>query len=98
MFKMIITLDEDRMKKDGLDVIASWAHINELMDSTGDIVQPEKGVFITKEIGAQDWLMELLEGTPWFMKYVSSWKTDDGDIKDDVIAGLRDLGIKCCYA
>jgi len=25
-----------------------------LMDSTGNMEQPEKGVFITKEIGAQD--------------------------------------------
>jgi len=54
MFKMIIELDEKRKKKDGLDVHELWSQINRLMDSTGNMEQPEKGVFITKEIGAQD--------------------------------------------
>ena len=41
--------------------------------------------------------MHLLEDKPWFMKYVASWKIDDGNLKDDVIEGMRAVGIQCSY-
>ena len=59
--------------------------------------QPERGVFVTESSGIRSWFMHLLEDKPWFMKYVASWKIDDGNLKDDVIEGMRAAGIQCSY-
>lgn len=97
MLKMIIKLDENRMMKDGLDVSEKWNEIDQTLSDIEEIQHPEKGIFVTNDSGARNWFMELLEEMLWFMKYVAVWKIDDGDLKDDVIEGLRDLGIRCSY-
>ena len=98
MLKMIIKLDEKRMLKDGVDVSYCWAKIEQTANDIEEIVLIEKGVFVTEDSGARCWFMELLEDIPWFMKYVACWEIDDGNLKDDVIEGLRDLGVMCSYA
>lgn len=97
MFKMIIKLDEKRMEKDGLNVAEKWAEIDEMLLDLPKMKQPERGLFITESSGIRSWFMSLLRDIPWFMKYVSVWKIDDTHVKDDVIQGLREFGLRCCY-
>lgn len=96
-FRMLIALDEERMERDGLNVSEKWAEIDKLLVDLPEMKQPERGVFTTDDFGIRSWFMELLEETPWFMKYVANWKIDDGNLKDDVMEGLRDAGIPCSY-
>ena len=96
-FRMLITLDEERMVRDGLNVSEKWAEIDEMLIDLPKMKQPERGVFVTESSGIRSWFMHLLEDKPWFMKYVASWKIDDGNLKDDVIEGMRAAGIQCSY-
>ena len=43
-------------------------------------------------------MISQLEDMPWFMKYVTEWKTDDNGLKSDMIDVEREMGLKCAYA
>lgn len=97
MLKMIIELDEKRMKRDGMDVEEAWGTINDTVAGIKEIITLERGVFITTNAGARSWFMKLLRNMEWFMKYVSQWMLDDPSTKDDIIESLQKLGYKCSY-
>lgn len=94
---MCIELDEARMERDGLDVAAAWEQIQEMLKETGDIEMVSKGEMITLDHGSRCFMMDLLEDTEWFMKYVNKYITEDPDRVDDVIESYKEMGIKCNY-
>lgn len=97
MFRMIIELDEKRMRRDGLDVEEKWQEIGEMAGRSGGISQPNRGIFETEDSGIRNCLLDQLEDCIWFMKYVCRWLIDDRTVKEDVIRALNEIGVRCCY-
>ena len=105
MFKMYIKMDNARLAADGLD-----SKRDELTDMIKDIDSyriescstDEDGntehSLSTAKFGDESYLISLLEETPWFMKYVKTWNTDDNGLFSDMIEVERDMGVKCSYA
>lgn len=91
MYKMIIELDEARMKKEEFCVKNAWDAIGYMAKEANDIDQIEKGIFITEDFGAQLWFLDLLETKDWFLDYVTVWKVENGLIKEDIIESRKEL-------
>ena len=105
MFKMYIKLDNARLVADGLDsksdeltnivrTIDSYAVDSATKDSDGNTTHE----FSTSNFGDESYLITLLEETPWFMKYVLVWNTNDNGYFSDMIEVEREMGLKCSYA
>lgn len=105
MFKMYIKLDNARLMADGLTSksdeltsiikdIDSYSIDSISVDTDGN---SEHNVSTT-ENGDESYLITILEETPWFMKYVKEWKTDDNGFHSNMIEVERKLGEKCSYA
>lgn len=97
MFRMIIEIDENRMKHDGLDNIKLMNELDKLIKDIPEIQEKEKGIFETDDSGARSWLLEQLEECEWFMKYVCKWIIDDPAVYEDAIKTYRKMGLQCCY-
>ncbi len=80
-----IALDEERLKKDGYNPEDMWTEFNNIITGISELHQPRRGLIVTSDSGARSWLTEILEDTPWFMKYVSKWEIDDPTLKENVI-------------
>ena len=105
MFKMYIKLDNARIMADGLTSksdeltsiikdIDSYSIDSISVDTDGN---SEHNVS-TIENGDESYLITILEETPWFMKYVKEWTTDDNGFHSNMIEVERKLGEKCSYA
>ncbi len=100
MFKMYVKLDNSRLKADGLmskndelieivRSVDSYAVDHTTKDADGNTEHE----FSTSSFGDESYLITLLEETPWFMKYVLSWTTDDNGYLSDMIEVEREMGL-----
>lgn len=97
-FKMIIDLDVERMKSDGIDLEACCQELQGFLDKVPEMKEIEMGVFVTDDFGVRSYLMDFLEDCEWFMKYVSKWLWVDSNGETcDVIEENREMGIRCSY-
>ena len=101
ILRMIIALDETRMKKDGYNPEKLWEEINNLAKESEidnyKIESKQKGIYETENNGVREWFIDLLEENNLFMKYVNKWEIKDPTIYDNVIESYKEMGIKCCY-
>ena len=93
-FHMHIALDEERMAQDGLDPEEKWIELRTILADIEGICMAHEGFVVSETSGARSWFYEILEETPWFMRYVTRWEIDDPTVKDDVIETLREMGVK----
>lgn len=96
-FKMIFELDEERMKRDGIDIEACRQEFQGFLDEVPEIEEIEKGALVAEDFETRSCLMYFLRHCEWFMKYVCKWICEDPNATDDVISDYRELGIRCCY-
>ena len=105
MFKMYIKLDNSRLIADGFgskaeeltDIIKdidSYTIESFSVDTDGNTEHS----LSTTENGDESFLITILEETPWFMKYVKEWNTDDNGFHSNMIEVERKLGERCSYA
>ena len=105
MFKMYIKMNNSKLNADGLE-----SNMAVLMDiirnidsysidsSTTDTDGNTEHFISTNKFGDESYLISLLEDTPWFMKYVMIWNTDDNGMFSDMIDVEREMGAMCSYA
>lgn len=105
MFRMYIKLNEKQLLVDGMGSKSSeLSKIVKNIDSytidkvVKDVDGNTEHEFSTTQFGDESYLISLLEETPWFMKYVLVWNTNDNGYFSDMIAVEREMGLKCSYA
>lgn len=91
---MHIELNEDRIREDGYEPEDMWNALDEMLGDEEKFVHPCRELIAFTSSGLRSWLLEVLENTSWFMKYVRKWEVSDSSRKDDVIAFCRKRGIK----
>lgn len=95
---MDFEIDEERMKKDGLDSDELWQNIESMIKGFEGVTYSSRGKVVIRSNGLRSWIMEKLEEMPLFMKYVKKWTVnDDAGIFDDVILTLNEMGVRCCF-
>ena len=104
MFKMYIKLDNSSLMADGFSSKSDeLTNIVKTIDgyAIGNITKDADGntehEFLTTNFSNESYLITLLEGTPWFMKYVLAWSTNDNGYFCDMIEVEREMGLKCSY-
>ena len=45
MYRILIEFDEERMKRDGIDIDEAWEQIEQFKEETEDITESSKGCF-----------------------------------------------------
>lgn len=105
MFKMYIKLNNVKLAADGMDSkVKELTDIVRNIDSyridsvSEDIDGNIEHTISTTKFGDESYLISILEETPWFMKYVLTWNTDDNGMFSNMIDVERELGVRCSYA
>lgn len=98
MYRILIEFDEERMKRDGIDIDEAWEQIEQFKEETEDITESSKGCFEAADFGSMAVMQDMLEDEEWIMKYVCRWMLDfDRGKFEDIIEDIRESGRKCCY-
>lgn len=97
-FLSIIEIDEERMRKDGLNPEQLKKEIDAMANDTiGFYEKRSGGIYAFNSSGAELWFRDCLEQNMNFMKYVCKWVSADPLIISDVIKWKKENGILCCY-
>lgn len=95
---MDFEIDEERMKKDGVDSDELWQDIENMIKELEGVTYSSRGKVVTRSNGLRSWIMEKLEEMPLYMKYVKKWTVnDDAGIFGDVILVFNEMGVRCCF-
>ncbi len=105
MFKMYIKLNNAKLSADGLgsrdkeltDIVKDIDSYRIEKVST-DIDGNTEHTLSTTKFGDESYLISILEETPWFMKYVLIWNTEDNGMFSNMIDVEREMGVRCSYA
>ena len=105
MFKMYIKMNNAKLTADGLS--SKDKELTEIIDNidsyridsiSQDVDGNTEHTISTTKFGDESYLISILEETPWFMKYVLSWNTEDNGMFSNMIDVEREMGVRCSYA